>query len=284
MTERPNSGVQPCAGLSYLRLEHFIKNSDLSFQNLDWLDPDQRFNEAGCLALLEDGQILAVLAATPECSEVAWLRFFFAIDDGRHTEHFKALMSQAKAVLRASGARSIYSLFPPAWMETGLRAEGFKETERITILRHGPLETNAAFDDPRLVIREITRRDLPLVEKIDSEAFPLPWRLNSASLEKAYLLSARMTIALWDGEAIGYQMSTNIFNSAHLARLAVLPEFQRRGVGRKLVLEMLDAFTKVGVDNFSVNTQSSNTSSLALYHALGYTVEDQTVKVLSLEL
>ena len=79
-------------------------------------------------------------------------------------------------------------------------------------------------------------------------------------------------------------MSTNAFDTAHLARLAVDPRWQGRGVGHRLVEDMLKTFSAIGVTTFSVNTQASNSQSLSLYHSLGFEREDRDILVMSRKL
>jgi len=68
--------IRSCSDLSSFDLARFLNANNLSFNNLDWFSPNERFNEPGCFAAIEDQQIKALLSATPECPEVAWLRFF----------------------------------------------------------------------------------------------------------------------------------------------------------------------------------------------------------------
>jgi ribosomal-protein-alanine N-acetyltransferase len=261
-----------------------LNANNLSFNNLDWLSPNERFNEPGCFALIENQHIKALLAATPEYSTAAWLRFFYAERDGESTQYFKLLLSQAVTTLLIMGAQSLFSLVPYDWLERLLKTEGFKLADSIVTLHHNSPGLSTAKLDPELIIREMTYRDLAAVEAIDVAAFDPIWQLNHTSLVKTYHLSAWHSVALLEGQIVGYQMSTSAFDSAHLARLAVDPRWQRRGVGRRLIEDMFETFSTIGVRSFSVNTQASNPQSLSLYHSLGFTREDRDILVMSLDL
>jgi ribosomal-protein-alanine N-acetyltransferase len=78
------------------------------------------------------------------------------------------------------------------------------------------------------------------------------------------------TVAEADGRVIGYQITTLHSSGGHLARLAVHPEGQRRGVGYALVREMLARAVAQDLTRVTVNTQSDNHASLALYRQLGF--------------
>lgn len=276
--------IQPCSDLSSFDLARFLNANNLSFNNLDWFSPNERFNESGCFAALEDQQIKALLSATPECPEVAWLRFFYAERDGEHARYFKAFFSEIKNVLRELGSRSLFSLVPYDWLERLLRSEGFKPTDTIVTLQCNVAVVSPIKVDPELVIRQMTFRDMAAVEAIDTAAFESAWQLNHSSLVKTYHLSTWHSVAILGGEIIGYQMSSSAFGSAHLARLAVDPRWQHRGVGHRLVEDMLETLSAIGVSSFSVNTQASNHQSLSLYHSLGFEREDRDILVMSLKL
>ena len=265
-------------------LARFLNANNLSFNNLDWFSPNERFNEPGCYAIIEDQKIKAMMAVTPECPEAAWLRFFHAARDGQHGKNFKALLSQAKMALHAIGALSLFSLAPYDWLERLLTDEGFTPTDKIVTLQRNTPEVISRWNNQELIIREMTHRDLAAVEAIDVAAFEPAWRLNRASMVKTYNLSAWHSVALLEGKIVGYQMSTSAFDTAHLARLAVDPRWQRRGVGHRLVQDMFETFSAIGVRSFSVNTQDSNHQSLSLYHSLCFEREDRDILVMSANL
>ena len=276
--------IRACSDLSAFDLARFLNANNLSFNNLDWFSPNDRFKEPGCFAVIKDQQVKALLAATTECPLAAWLRFFYAERDGEHRQYFKALMSQAKSVLENMGVQSLSSLAPYDWMERLLSGAGFNPTDRIITLQRDSSEICHTEPEQELIIREMTARDLVAIEAVDSAAFEPAWQLNQASLVKTYHLSAWHSVAILEGEIVGYQMSTTAFDSAHLARLAVDPRWQRRGVGHGLVQDMLETFSAIGVKSFSVNTQASNVHSLSLYHSFCFEREDREILVMSLDL
>jgi len=57
---------------------------------------------------------------------------------------------------------------------------------------------------------------------------------------------------------------------AHLARLAVRPSLQSRGLGRALVADLVQQAERHGMYRLTVNTQSDNAASLALYKKTGF--------------
>lgn len=284
MIERARFSISPVADLPPSELNNFLNSHSPAFQNLDWLTPPELLSQPGFHALLMEGEIRAVLAATPENPTTAWMRFFYADSDYRRGHFFDVLMKSVVEALRLASVHSLYALAPYHWLERLLAGIGFEQVDQIITLQYRPSGSCFKYEKERVIIREMNQRDLASVAKIDSAAFSAPWQLNLASLEKSYHLSAWHSVALLNGELVGYQISTNIFNSAHLARLAVSPEHQRQGVGRLLAEDMLDRFTGLEVSEISVNTQASNNVSISLYHSLGFARQEQDLPVFCLNL
>src|SRR5574337_1230102 len=105
---------------------------------------------------------------------------------------------------------------------------------------------------------------------VDNDSFAPPWEYSRNVLRQAMAQSSLVTVAEIDGEIVGYQISSGGREGAHLARLAVLPDLQGRGIGRALTMHMIEHFEKRGAARITVNTQRDNTASLNVYHALGF--------------
>jgi ribosomal-protein-alanine N-acetyltransferase len=123
---------------------------------------------------------------------------------------------------------------------------------------------------PALSIRPINLKDLPVVEQIDRAAFMPVWQNSQDSLEQALRQSAFSTLAEINGAPVGYQISTTTAGGSHLARLAVLPAYQGRGVGFALLRHMLEEMAQRGARTVTVNTQANNAASLRLYEGIGF--------------
>ncbi|MBI3362889.1 MAG: GNAT family N-acetyltransferase, partial [Chloroflexi bacterium] len=57
---------------------------------------------------------------------------------------------------------------------------------------------------------------------------------------------------------------------AHLARLAVSPDYQGQGIAAALVADAVSYFERSHADRLTVNTQQDNYASLAVYKRLGF--------------
>jgi len=126
--------------------------------------------------------------------------------------------------------------------------------------------------------------DLPVVEEIDRLAFPPLWQNSLSGLTKAFNQTGISTVAIKDGEIVGYQISTAMTIYGHLARLAVHPECQREGIAYTLVYDLLKRFDQRGFWRVTVNTQSDNRASLRLYEKFGFERTSEEIPVYSLRI
>ena len=91
--------------------------------------------------------------------------------------------------------------------------------------------------------------------------------------------AARFVVAEDGGWAVGYEVTLLYDYGAYLTRLAVLPEWQGRGIGRALLHGTLVHF-QGRVPVLTVNTQASNAASLHLYQQIGFSRNGSRIPVL----
>lgn len=266
--------------LSRKDLVDFFNSGHLSFQHLDWISPYDRFEQHGCLAIINEGEIQALLSVEPEILPYAWIRFFVSVRDGKHNHYFVKLLQASYPYLQKKGVKEIYALSLYPWVANLLETNSFAlETNIVTLLCELPDITPIVDLPEGLIIRPMTEKDLPDVEIVDCIAFPPEWQINTASLVKAYQNATYRTVACIDKLLVGYQLTTATFTLAHLARLAVTNELQRHHIGKALVQDVFSAMLGSGISEITVNTQESNKASLRLYHSLGFYQEGKIVPV-----
>ncbi len=82
-------------------------------------------------------------------------------------------------------------------------------------------------------------------------------------------------IALLDGQLVGSVMVGYEGHRGWLNYLAVLPTFQKRGFGRKLVNKAIAELKKIGCPKLNLQVRKSNTSVIEFYKHLGFEEEDR---------
>jgi ribosomal protein S18 acetylase RimI-like enzyme len=141
-----------------------------------------------------------------------------------------------------------------------------------------------------VVIRRAHSADRPGVLALDHVAFDPFWQIDEAGLMDALHATPRARFRVAVGARpdptgstgiAGYAITGRAGGHGFLQRLAVHPAWQRRGVGRALVLDGLAWLERRGVDRAVVNTQLENRKALALYESLGFRREPRGLSVLS---
>ncbi len=89
-------------------------------------------------------------------------------------------------------------------------------------------------------------------------------------------------VALLDGKLIGSVMAGYEGHRGWLNYLAVLPEYQKKGYGRKLVEKAIIELEKLGCLKLNVQIRESNISAVRFYERLGF--KDDHVVSLGLRL
>jgi len=77
-------------------------------------------------------------------------------------------------------------------------------------------------------------------------------------------------VALLDGQIIGSVMVGYDGHRGWLNYLAVYPEYQNRGYGRKLVKRAIEELKKLGCLKVNVQVRKSNPSAVEFYKQLGF--------------
>jgi ribosomal protein S18 acetylase RimI-like enzyme len=74
--------------------------------------------------------------------------------------------------------------------------------------------------------------------------------------------------ALYNGKIVGSVRGHIETDTCHVSRLFVHPDFQNRGIGKKLLLAVEDKF--IGAKRFELFTGHKSERNIALYEKLGY--------------
>lgn len=243
-----------------------------SHTHLDWHETDQWLDsEVAPIRLAwQHNRLVGAMATSVPLNQTCWIRLAAVLDHSDAQPILDTLWNDLKLELRALGVHKAAWLMIRDWPTQYAREMEFSFTEEIVTLRR--VNQNAppdmASDD--LTIRLARLEDLPTMVQIDQAAFIAPWQMTLSDLRQAERISANCTVALYNDNIVGYQLSTLYFDGAHLARLAVAPEMQGKGIGSALLHEVLRYFARRGVFSMTVNTQSSNEISQHLYLRNGF--------------
>jgi len=265
-----NTLVRPVSPADHQQLSNLIFFETRLHRHLDWRQPLEWLGNPFYWALDNGSHITAALACPPEAPNIFWIRLFVFSGQSHSENVWNILWQSAREEIARAGGEKVAAIAIQPWFQHALAASGFENRQDIVMLewRYQPWVRKEA---QGLLIRRMTEADLPAVEEIDSTAFDRLWHNPLATLRAAFTQALFALVVEDERGIIGYQLTTGGGGRAHLARLAVRPAAQGRGVAHHLLSDLLARLTNHGVGKLSVNTQSDNLSSLNLYQRLGFT-------------
>ena len=251
--------------------------------HLDW-EPLQKWlaDSSNVISLLWEGNSLrGVLAFSPVRMGGTWLRVL-ALPFHEREHAMQLLWASALAALQPA-APQIAVLVSRPWIEPWLVYLGFQKTETVINLSREAHPITPT-EQPTVKIRGVRLGELARVLEVDNASFPPLWQLREEDLREAGRRSYYYTVAHNGYRIIGYQLTMRYLRSMHLARLAVLPEYQGNGVASQLVRDMLVYAEKRNIQIVTVNTQMTNEASKRIYYRYHFTRDMMDLPVYTLQL
>jgi ribosomal-protein-alanine N-acetyltransferase len=266
------------------QIANLLHNSPYIHRHLDWRYPLDWIGSPPFFVLERRGQIISALACPPDPPEVAWVRLFVSSGNISLKESWQSLWDAARLELLHKGRFIAAVIVLQGWYPDLLLASGFSLGQSIVMLeRQGPAAIEASLP-AGFSIRAMLQYDLPAVAEVDAAAFDLLWQNSLPALEMAYPQAVLAAVVEAEGQVVAYQLSTRNQLGAHLARLAVHPALQGRGLGRALIADLVHQAERRGLYRLTVNTQDDNAVSLALYKKTGFHETGERYPVYQLEI
>lgn len=127
---------------------------------------------------------------------------------------------------------------------------------------------SAVLQFPPLNVRPMTVGDLGEVMCIELKEYPYPWtrKIFADCLQVGY----HCFVGEVDGLFAGYGVMSHGAGEVHILNVCVSDEFQRRGLGRKLLETMLAEAADMDIGTVFLEVRPSNEKALDLYQQLGF--------------
>lgn len=202
---------------------------------------------------------------------------------GRHRD---ALLERLTASFRRIGMTLVvvacddFSLYVSFYSK-----QGFEKLDEIIELERYPGATSEPANGVR--VRPYAHEDLAEAIETDRLAFPWLWQNNEA--EFRWYLSmpgVEMYVAeSQEGKIVGYAGLTINGSHGHLDRLAVHPDWQKKGYGTALLRATIERMERQRTKRITLSTQAHNVRSQSLYRKFGFhhTFRSQTIYGLRLD-
>jgi len=131
-----------------------------------------------------------------------------------------------------------------------------------------------------VALRPCRPDDLAVLAHLDAHTFTPLWHFGESGLQEL-LFTSRLQVATVNENVVGYTAISYSNDNAHLARLAVHPQWQGQGFGHILLRDALADAKGQGIHTVMLNTQVHNQRAQQLYRAYGFRPTGQIVPVLA---
>lgn len=123
-----------------------------------------------------------------------------------------------------------------------------------------------------MTIEPMTVDDISQVAEIERQIFSIPWS------EKAFKDSMESDntiyiVAKEDNNVAGYAGMYLSFEEGNITNVAVNPLSRRKGIGEKIVRDILNRAYEKGVRDVFLEVRETNSAAIALYEKIGFKEE-----------
>lgn len=124
-------------------------------------------------------------------------------------------------------------------------------------------------NDNEYIIRQMEKKDIEQVERIEKEIFSIPW--SAHSFEDAAMTKENIYLVCeCNGVIAGYCGLWTVLGEGNITNMAVDKEYRKRGIGEALMKEMEKRGRQKDVDIFFLEVRQSNAAARRLYDKMGY--------------
>ena len=114
------------------------------------------------------------------------------------------------------------------------------------------------------------RRHLRSVLRIEALVYPRPWSLSLFMSELALRSTRAYKVVRAAGVVVGYSGLMFQGEDAHITTIAVDPQWHRRGIATRLLIDMARTVTARGGRHLTLEVRVGNEAAQALYRKFGF--------------
>jgi [ribosomal protein S18]-alanine N-acetyltransferase len=127
---------------------------------------------------------------------------------------------------------------------------------------------------PSLQIRPMRLEDIPRVVQIDQLSFSMPWPEKSYRFELTQNPGSKLWVAECSNplQVVGMIVMWLIIDEAHIATIAVHPDFRRQGIAARLLTTALLDAVQNQMAQATLEVRAGNQAAHDLYQNFGFRV------------
>lgn len=130
---------------------------------------------------------------------------------------------------------------------------------------------------PEVAIFPMTPADLDGVMAVEHLSFLTPWSREAFQSELMQTYTVYL-VARTGEQVAGYAGMHVVWEDSHVTNIAVHPLWRGRGLGERLMLELISRAVARGAGRMTLEVRSSNTTAQNLYRKLGFITRPGAVR------
>ncbi|NHV61088.1 MAG: ribosomal protein S18-alanine N-acetyltransferase [Candidatus Verstraetearchaeota archaeon] len=125
-------------------------------------------------------------------------------------------------------------------------------------------------------VREATLNDLNEIYAIEKESFPDPY--PKPLLKAFFFHPGAYIVAVVEKKVVGYAIGIIRYRSlGHVISIAVRKDFRGKGIGKKLLNELIDRLFAMGAKKIRIEVRESNEIAINLYKKVGFVTKEKII-------
>ncbi len=122
--------------------------------------------------------------------------------------------------------------------------------------------------DPLLRLRPMREADVDAVMEVETSAYDYPW--TAGIFQDCLRVGYCSWVCVLDEKIIGHGVMSVVAGECHILNVCLHPDWQNRGLGRRLVRRLLNIARQRQADTAFLEVRESNRVALALYRSMGF--------------
>lgn len=253
-------------------------NTFLTHQHLDWDTLLDQIQTKSVFLFYQNHHLTGILSLSGENPQNQWVKLFAVRNEYQKHLVWKKLLEYA---FKHGKTPHFYTIAFWDWYRKMITNDShFSFFEQIIVLqkqdRTKPYVKN---NHSIMEISPINIDEFSNIQEIDQNAFEPPWQFSASTLNTAIQESKIRIAARSQEKIVGFLLADYEGFTAHLARVAVLPLYTRKGIASALIQEMFSILQGKVFAGITVNTQETNTASINLYRKFGFQLTGEKIPV-----
>lgn len=122
---------------------------------------------------------------------------------------------------------------------------------------------------PEIAIFPMTPADLDGVMEVERSSFLTPWSRDAFASEIMQTYTVYL-VAREGDKVVAHGGMHVVWEDAHVTNIAVLPAYRGRGLGERMMLELIARASARGAVRMTLEVRATNTPAQTLYRKLGF--------------